>query len=101
MIDITFVKSAYYESISPSNTTNPDTNISLSDKFTLRAFNKLAYNRKISGPLITSLFFGLPKYYTMPCNIRSIIIGLLCSHFSEIALGHYNYIRDGDNFVVL
>ncbi len=39
-----FVKNAYDESQPPSNTTSPDTNVGLPDKFALRAFNRLAYN---------------------------------------------------------
>ncbi len=96
-----FVKSAYDESQIPSNTTSPDTNIGLPDKFAVRAFNRLAYDREISGPLVASSLLGLPKHYIMPCDVRSINIGLLRNCFSEIALGHYNHARDGDNFVVL
>ncbi len=96
-----FVKNTYDESQSPSNTTTLDTNIGLPEKFALRAFNRLAYDREISGPLVASLLLGLLEYYTMPCDVRSINIGLLRSRFSEIALGRYNHARDGDNFVVL
>ncbi len=77
-----FMKSAYDKSQSPSNTTSPDTNVGLPDKFALKAFNKLAYNREISGPLIASLLLGLPEHYTMSSHIKFINIGLLCSRFS-------------------
>ncbi len=97
----TFMKSAYDELQPPSNTTNPDINIGLSDKFALRAFNRLAYDQEINKPLVTNLLLGLPEHYTMPYDIRSINIGLLHSRYSEIALGCYNHARDRDNFVVL
>ncbi len=69
-----FVKNAYDESQTPSNTTSTDTNVGLPDKFALRAFNKLAYDREISGPLVASPLVGLPKHYTIPCDVRSINI---------------------------
>ena len=37
----------------------------------------------------------------MPCDVKSINIGLLRSRFHEFALDGYNQTRDGDNFVVL
>ncbi len=100
-MDAVFVKSAYNESQLPSNTTSPDTNVNLPDKFALRAFNRLAYDREISGPLITCLLLGLLEHYTMLCDVRSINIRLIRNRFLEIALGCYNYARDGDDFVVL
>ncbi len=95
------MKSSYDESQPSSNTTSPDINVGLPNKFALRTFNRLAYDRKISRPLVASSLLGLPEYYTMPCNVRSINIRLLRSCFSEIALGCYNHARNGDNFVVL
>lgn len=38
-----FVKSAYNKSQLPSDTTSPDNNVGLSNKFALKVFNKLAY----------------------------------------------------------
>ncbi len=101
IMNAVFVKSAYDKSQPPSNTTSPDINVGIPNKFALRAFNRLAYDQEISGPLIASLLLRLPEYYTMPCDVKSINIGLLRSRFSEIALGCYNYNRDGDNFVML
>ncbi len=101
IMDTTFVKNTYDESQPPSNTTSSNTNIGLPDKFALRAFNRLAYDREISGPLVASSLLGLPKHYIMPCDVRSINIGLLYSRFSEITLSRYNHARDRDNFVVL
>ncbi len=34
------------------------------DKFALCAFNRLVYDREISGLLTASSFLGLPEYYT-------------------------------------
>lgn len=96
-----FVKSVYDESQSSSDIIGFDINVGLPNKFSLRAFNRLVYNREISGPLIANLLLRLPKYYTMPRDVRSINIGLLYNRFSKIALGRYNHVRDKDNYVVL
>lgn len=50
----------------------------------LIVFNRLAYNQKISMPLIGSLLLGLLEYYIKPSDIKSINIGLLYSHFSRL-----------------
>ncbi len=92
MMGAAFVKSTYDESQPLSNTTSPDTNVSLPDKFALRVFNKLAYDREISGLLVASLLLVLSEHYTMSYDIRSINIGLLHSRFSGIALASGNYI---------
>lgn len=34
-------------------------------KFSLRASNRLAYDREISGPLSANTLLGLPEYYTV------------------------------------
>lgn len=96
-----FVKSTYNDLKPPSNTTSLDTNVDLPDTFALKAFNRLAYDQEISGSLIASLLLELLKYYTIPCDVKSINIGLLSGRFLEIALGHYNHIKDRDNFLIL
>ncbi len=47
------------------------------DKFALRAFNCLAYDREISGLLVASYLLGLPNYYTLSNNMKSINLALL------------------------
>ncbi len=59
------------------------------DKFALRAFNCLAYNRKISGPLVASYLLGLLDHYTLLDNIKSINLIILRKRFLEFALYIY------------
>ncbi len=42
------------------------------DKFALRTFNRLVYDREISGPLAASSLLELPEYYTPQRFIRRI-----------------------------
>lgn len=99
-----FVKNAYNQSQTIRDITtsyNTKTIAGLPDKFALRAFNRLAYDRGISGTLVASSLLGLLEHYTMPCDVKSFNIGLLRSCFHELALYGYNQTRDGNNFVVL
>lgn len=41
-------------------------------KFTLRAFNRFAYDREISGPLAANRLLDLPEYFTSKKIIRKI-----------------------------
>ena len=96
-----FVKTAYDQSQTTNNTTTINTIVRVPDQFALRAFNRLAYDREISRPLVASSLLGLPEHYIMPYDVKSINIGLLCSRFHEFAVDGYNQTRDRDNLVVL
>ncbi len=54
------------------------------DKFPLRAFNRLAYNCEISGPLAANIRLGLPKYYTSEKSLKRINLKNLRSYFLKI-----------------
>ena len=95
------MKSAYDQSQSTNNTNTTDTIVEIPDKFALRVFNRLAYDREINGLLVASSLLHLPKYYTMPCDVKSINIRLFRSCFHEFAFDRYKQTRDGDNFVML
>ncbi len=79
------MKKAYYDMQSSANViTNMPPN-----KFTLRAFNRLAYEREISGPLIASYLLRLPDHYTLSDNVKSINLTILRKCFPEFALHIY------------
>lgn len=61
-MSVVFVKSAYNKLQPLSNITSYDSNLNFPKKFALKAFNKLAYNKKISGLFATNLLLKLPKY---------------------------------------
>lgn len=98
------MKSTYNQSliISDTTTTNStDTIARIIDKFTLRTFNRLAYDREINGLLVASLLLRLPEYYTISYNIKLINIRLLNGHFYELTFDRYNQIRDENNFIII
>ncbi len=59
------------------------------DKFALRAFNCLAYNREISGPLVGSYLLELPDHFTLSDNVKSINLAIFRKRFPEFALHIY------------
>lgn len=71
------------------------------NKFTLRTFNRLVYNQEISGFFVASSLLGLPKYYIILYNVKSINIKLFRGCFYKFTLGKYNKIKDKDNFIIL
>lgn len=75
--------------------------VGLPDKFALKAFNRLAYDREISGPLVASTLLGLPDHYTRPCNVKTINIKLLRDRFPDFAIRSYNHTSNVDDFVRL
>ncbi len=56
------------------------------DKFALRTFNRLPYNRQISGPLVASYLLGLLANYTLSDNIKSINLATLRKCFLKFAM---------------
>ncbi len=54
------------------------------DKFALRVFNRLAYDREISGPLAANTLLGLPKYYTPEKSLKRVNLKNLRSYFLKI-----------------
>ncbi len=71
------------------------------DKFALRAFKRLAYDREISGPLVASYLLRLPDHYILSNNVKSINLALLRKRFSEFALHIYEAMADVDDLVRL
>lgn len=51
------------------------------DKFILKAFNQLFYNRKISGSLIASYLLNSSDYYSPKAIVKTINIVLLQAKF--------------------
>lgn len=37
----------------------------------------------------------------MPCNVKSIYIGLFGNYFNKFILDEYNQIRDKDDFIII
>ena len=54
------------------------------DKFALRTFNRLAYEREVSGPLAASCLLDLPDHYSHDISLRRINLNLLRSRFVSI-----------------
>lgn len=59
------------------------------DKFALIAFNRFAYEREISSPLIASYLHGLLDYYILSKNVKFINLFILWKRFPEFALHIY------------
>lgn len=72
-MEVIFVKKAYKAIQLPDN----DAPSVEPDKFTLKAFNYLPYDREISDPLIASRLLGLPNNYILFNNFKSINLDLL------------------------
>jgi len=66
------------------------------DKFALRAFNRLACDREISGPQAASCLLGLPDYYTLPTKIRRLNLCRLRYRFEHIVMGRSGAFWAGD-----
>lgn len=64
------------------------TNVLL-DKFALRAFNRLVYDREISGLLVASYLLRLSDDYTLSNNLKFINLSIPQKRFSEFALHFY------------
>lgn len=54
------------------------------DKFALKAFNQLSYDRKIRGPLVASYLLYLPNHFFLKAIVKTINIALLQAKFSLI-----------------
>ncbi len=54
------------------------------DEFALCAFNYLAYDCEISGPLATNIVLGLPKYYTPEKSLKRVNLKYFWSYFPKI-----------------
>ncbi len=90
-----FVKKAYHDM-------QPSANVSLHvapNKFALRAFNRLAYDWKISGPLVASYLLGLPDHYTLSDNVKSINLAIFRKRFPEFALHIYKSRSNINDFI--
>lgn len=70
----TFVRKVFEDAAARPNDGEPTKQIQFVDvnKFALRAFNRLAYDREISGPFAASSLLELPEYYTPQRSIRRI-----------------------------
>lgn len=90
-----FVKKAY-DNIQPS------TNIIIymfPDKFTLRVYNYLVYNQKISGLLVVNYIFGLLNYYILLDNLKFINLIIFQKSFPKFLLHKYKSRSNVDYFV--
>ena len=65
------------------------------DKFSLKAFNRLSHNRKISRPMVAGFLLDLPDHYTPNTPIKSINISVLKNKFLLlISRQNFNTIND-------
>ncbi len=71
------------------------------NKFAFKAINHLAYNWEISGPLVASYLLGLPDYYTLSDNVKSINLAIFWKCFPEFSLHIYKHKSNVDDFVQL
>lgn len=53
------------------------------DKFTLYAFNWLAYDREIRGLLAVNILLALPEYYIPEKTIRKVNLWAICKKLSR------------------
>lgn len=51
------------------------------DIFAFRIFNHLAYNQKISNPLVASYLFELPDHYILSDNVKFINLASFWKYF--------------------
>ncbi len=70
------------------------------DKFALRAFNRLLYDREISRPLAANILLALPKYYTPEKTIKKVNLWALRRRFSKIIFGRSTDEDVAENFVL-
>ncbi len=54
------------------------------DKFALRTFNRLAYAREVSGPLVASCLLGFSDHYSHNIKLQHINLNLICRYFTSI-----------------
>ncbi len=48
------------------------------NKFALQTFNRLAYEREVSRPLVALCLLGLPDHYSHNIKLRCINLNLIC-----------------------
>ena len=56
----------------------------LDHKFCLKAYNQLAYDKKISGPFVASTLLGLPKFYTLDWQVQKLSLYALRYRLSKM-----------------
>ena len=67
------------------------------DKFALRTFNRLAYEREVSGPLAASCLLDLPDHYSHDISLRRINLNLLRSRFVSIIFHGSTILQSSDD----
>lgn len=67
------------------------------DKFALRTFNRLAYEREISRSLAASCLLGLPDHYSHNISLRCINLNLLRCRFVSIIFHRSNILQSLDD----
>lgn len=76
---VSFARKAFEDAT--QRRTGPSESIQLdeSDKFALRAFNRLAHDREISGPFAASMLTNLPEYYNPKRSLKKLLLPALCT----------------------
>lgn len=97
MMGAAFVRRAYEEGADQrmANTGVGAVRVLDIDKFALRAFNRLAYDHEISGPLVKNTLLELPEYYTPDRIIRRVNLRALRCRFKKIIFD----VTDEENIV--
>jgi hypothetical protein len=66
------------------------------DKFALRAFNRLANDREVSGPQAASCLLGLPDSYKLPTTIRRLNLDHLRNRLQHVLTAEPGTFWGGD-----
>ncbi len=54
------------------------------DKFALQTFNRLVYEREVSGSLAASYLLSLSDHYRHDIKLRHINLNFICRYFTSI-----------------
>ena len=65
------------------------------DKFLLKAFNRLSYNREVSRLLVAGFLLDLPDHYTPNAPIKLINLFVLKTKF-PLLISRQNFINTDD-----
>ena len=66
----------------------------MDQKFSLKAYNWLAYNKEISGPFAASTLLGLPEFYTPNRQIQKLNLYALRSRLAKLLRPNLNILPE-------
>lgn len=68
-------------------------------KFALWAYNNLAYNYEISGPLVENILLYLLEFYTFERTIKRVNLQAFCLRFPKVIFNKVIKTDLADNFI--